>query len=384
MGRIFKYKASLYFCISLAVLVGLSIWLSHYISENYFDNVLTPILTVCSSTVALIGAWIVFRHADGLRFRKMWSNTLLAWGLGDGAYVLLWVLAPEPVMNMGAYELTTHELLIANLLGWTLLLYPTEILRPGWLTTKRALIQILPMCAVVALDYVVPINLHPLISLYPIILVLLQLNHVHMYRVWCEDNYSSLEDIDVEWIMRYLFMLILIGLVYMYMTVTHSPTRAFTQQWLVILVLGYSTDQILFRRDPWEILNNTEHETGLSANADEGDIPEEANAAYRDALERWMAREKPFQNPDFKLLDLRRVLPLNRTYLSQFIHNEFGCSFYQFVNGYRIEEAKRLMKANPDMKISDISVRCGFSSPTVFTRTFTSFTGVTPREWSKI
>ena len=74
---------------------------------------------------------------------------------------------------------------------------------------------------------------------------------------------------------------------------------------------------------------------------------------------------------------------MNRTYLSQFIHREYGCTFYQFVNRYRIEEAQRLKLEQPDIKIGEASVRCGFSSPTVFTRTFTAIVGITPREWAK-
>ena len=110
---------------------------------------------------------------------------------------------------------------------------------------------------------------------------------------------------------------------------------------------------------------------------------ETARPAYRQTLEEWMENEKPYLNPDFKLLDLRKVLPLNRTYLSQFIHNEYDCSFYQFVNRYRIEEYQRLKTEHPEMKIGELSARCGFSSPTVFTRTFTQITGTTPSEWGK-
>ena len=96
-----------------------------------------------------------------------------------------------------------------------------------------------------------------------------------------------------------------------------------------------------------------------------------------------MTQEKPYCNPDFRLIDLQQVLPMNRTYLSQFIHREYGCTFYQFVNRYRIEEAQRLKLEQPDIKIGETSVRCGFSSHTVFTRTFTAIVGITPREWAK-
>jgi AraC-like DNA-binding protein len=375
MGQLVKYKSGVIFAVVLTGCVALSLWLSRLIPEHYFDTVISPILVMCSTTVALVGTWIIFRHSEGLRVRKAWGLTLLAWGMADAAYILFWMVAPMPVMNMGAYQLTTHELLIANLLGWLLLLYPTEALRPGWMNVKHALQQLIPMFVLVALDYVLPVNLAPVISLYPFVLTVLLLGHVRVYRSWCEENFSTLDDIDVEWIMRYLVMLVLVGVVYLYMCLTHDPSRGFTQLWLVAFMFVYSTEQILFRRDPWEMVRKTDIEKPV-------EVPE-PNAAYRQALEEWMEREKPFLQPDFKLIDLRQVLPLNRTYLSQFIHSEYDCTFYQLVNRYRVEEAKRLKRENPDLKAKDLSARCGFSSPTVFTRTFTSITGLTPREWSK-
>jgi AraC-like DNA-binding protein len=122
-------------------------------------------------------------------------------------------------------------------------------------------------------------------------------------------------------------------------------------------------------------------ESAETEEADNQDL-KEANAEYRRILENWMEGEKPYLNPEFRLMDLRQVLPLNRTYLSQLINNEYGCSFYQFVTNYRIEEAKRLMREQPDMKFQEVSDQCGFSSPTVFSRVFVREVGMTPRDWS--
>ena len=122
-----------------------------------------------------------------------------------------------------------------------------------------------------------------------------------------------------------------------------------------------------------------------SANNDspKEDVQLQPSEVYRRTLEEWMEKEKPYRNPDFKLVDLQNVLPMNHTYLSQFIHAEYDCSFYLFVNRYRVEEAKRLMSENPNMKMGEISSCCGFSSPSVFSRTFTAIAGLSPREWSK-
>jgi AraC-like DNA-binding protein len=168
-------------------------------------------------------------------------------------------------------------------------------------------------------------------------------------------------------------MLIVLGMSLAYMCLTDNPARAFTQQWLLLLLFGYSTVQILFRPDPWKQLRSTATE--------EPDEPNPANAAYRATLEEWLEKEKPYLNPEFQLMDLRQVLPLNRSYLSQLINSEYGCTFYQWVNDLRIEEAKRLMREQPEIKIQEVSDRCGFSSRVTFHRTFLRETGQTPSEW---
>ena len=376
---IFHYKAEIRFAVILTAIVALSIWASHFIPEEYFDSAITPILMSASTAVALCCAWISFRHTEGYRMRRIWGWTLLLWGILDGLYVISWLFMGKPVMNMGAYELTTMELALGNLLGWSLLMFPTEALRPGWLNVRRALYQLLPMFALVALDYFLPVNLRLLVALYPVFLLALLFTHVREYRLWCEDNFSSLEDIDEKSILRYMSVGLLVGLVYFYMCVSHDHARGFTQQWLAIFALAYGTDLVLFRRDPWEqVMQSIKSETTKE------DVQSQPNEEYRRALEEWMEKEKPYRNPNFKLVDLQGVLPMNRTYLSQFIHSEYDCSFYLFVNRYRVEEAKRLMKEDPDIKMADVSLSCGFSSPSVFSRTFTAIAGLSPSEWQKI
>lgn len=378
MSSITHYKAEMRFAATLLVVVALSVWASHYIPDAYFDSAITPILMSASTAVALCCTWITFRHVEGYRLRRIWGRTLLLWALLDGLYVISWLFMGEPVMNMGAYELSTVELALGNLLGWSLLLFPTEALRPGWLTVPKALRQVLPMLVLVALDYILPFSLRILIALYPVFLLALLFTHVREYRLWCEDNFSSLEDVDEKSIIRFMCVGLLVALVYFYMCISHAHARGFTQQWLVIFTLIYGTDLILFRQDPWELVMQS-----VKNAAPKEELPPQSNEAFRQTLEDWMEKEKPYRNPDFKLVDLQQVLPMNRTYLSQFIHTEYGCTFYLFVNRYRVEEAKRLMSEHPDMKMADISSCCGFSSPSVFSRTFTAVAGQSPKEWVK-
>lgn len=357
--------------------VLLSVWLSQFIPADVFDKILSPLLFACTVAVAFFGAFLVFKHADGMRMRKAWGGALLVWGIVDTFYILGWALAPSQVMDIGAQNLNTYELLLGNLLGWVLLLYPTEALRPGWLSFRHVMWHLLPMFALVALDYIIPFNLRFFISLYPFVLIGFLISHVKAYKAWCEENYSTLEDIDVRWLVHYLWMVVLVGAIYIYICVTHHPSRGFTQLWFTIAMFAYSTEQILYRKDPWEMVRGREK-------AEEPE-PEAVSSqdALRQKLDLWMEQERPYVNPAFQLSDLGAVLPMNRTYLSQFIKAEYGCTFYQFVSRYRVAEAKRLKLEQPNLKMEEIAARCGFSSRNVFSNVFTRETGMSLRDWYK-
>ena len=281
------------------------------------------------------------------------------------------------IMRVGTESLSGITMDVACVFAWLLFIYPTEVLRPGWLNWGKGILQLSPLVVLGVLDYYIQWDLRWLIALYPIGLLLLLIRHVRKYRQWCEENFSTLDDIDVQWIVRYLMMVMLSGMVFYWLCISDCPTRVFTQQWYLIFVLTYTTERILYRPDPWQRLRV------MAQEAENGETPQEQQyAAYKETMEVWLASEKPYLNPDFQLMDLRQILPLNRTYLSQFINAVYGCSFYHFVNRYRIDEAKRLLSEQPDMKLKDVSQRCGFSSPNTFTRTFIRETGVTPSEWS--
>jgi len=370
------YRSEFFFGAVLGVLVIFSYWAAAFIPEDFFETFINPVQYVAMIMVCLFGAFLMYRHHEGVEMRRSWGTVLLIWALTE--IVLLILRYGFGYMAVGGTSddpLYNTSLTIGNMLAWLLFIYPSQVLWPGWLTWTKATAIVLPMIIVGVIDYFVPANLIYIIMLYPIAIFFLLCRHIRMYRRWCEDNFSSMDNIDVQWIVRYLIMLALLGLSFYFIVFRYVPNRMFTQQWVFLLILGYSTEQILFRKDPWEELLKEDGKIDNTSSSDE------ASPANRQLFEQWMDEKKPYLNPDFQLNDLRAVLPMNRTYLSQFVNSEYGCSFYMLVNRYRIAEAKRLMTEQPDLKIQDIADRCGFSSRRVFSQIFTRETGTTPTEW---
>lgn len=374
-----EYRSEVVFGSVLTLATVLSYLLAPFIPWDIYRSMVYPTQVTALITVLLINTWAMSRHSEGIRVRYVFAwimGTLSVLMIAGACYRMFShadLRAAEGIFGFAGWEMVG-----ADLIAWLLLAYPSELVKPGWLTWTNALKRILPVIILGVIDRYVPCDLRWLLALVPVVWVGLLFKHLRDYRKYCETNFGSVEQTDEQWVIRYLVMILVLGMSYVYLSFSSEPTRLFTQQWLLLFVIVYTNDQVIFRSKPW--IEEAGKETNEEETVDEAKA--ESNAEYRRILESWMDAEKPYLNPDFRLMDLRQVLPLNRTYLSQLINNEYGCSFYQFVTNYRIEEAKRLMREYPDKKLQEISDQCGFSSPTVFSRVFAREVGMTPREWN--
>lgn len=105
---------------------------------------------------------------------------------------------------------------------------------------------------------------------------------------------------------------------------------------------------------------------------------------YQNEVTDWMLEKKPYLNPNFKLMDVAEILPLNRTYISRVFNEGFGGSFSDIVRDYRIREAEWMLLNRKDIPVGQVGELCGFSSPSVFHRAFVqSHDGLTPNRFRK-
>lgn len=96
-----------------------------------------------------------------------------------------------------------------------------------------------------------------------------------------------------------------------------------------------------------------------------------------------METQRLYLNPELKVTDVANALGVHRNTISACINAQKGCSFNQFVNDYRLEQAKQLLRETPDLKISTISLESGFATEGTFFRVFKAATGMTPKEWAE-
>jgi len=98
-----------------------------------------------------------------------------------------------------------------------------------------------------------------------------------------------------------------------------------------------------------------------------------------------MDNQKPFLDAELSLFKLASQLNISSHLLSYIINKGCNENFYQFVNRYRIEEAKKMID-DPKMdhlSLMGIALEVGFNSKTVFNTTFKKSTNQTPSEFKK-
>jgi AraC-like DNA-binding protein len=102
-----------------------------------------------------------------------------------------------------------------------------------------------------------------------------------------------------------------------------------------------------------------------------------------DMIIKAIEKEKLFTESELSLQDLANKIRCAPHQASQAINEGLKKSFYDVINGYRVEEAKRLLIDPKNMNYTILSVgfEAGFNSKTTFNTVFKKFTGVTPTEY---
>lgn len=114
-------------------------------------------------------------------------------------------------------------------------------------------------------------------------------------------------------------------------------------------------------------------------------LPDRAER-YLGKLQHVMATEKPFLDSRLSLQRLADRLSILNRHLSQVINEQLDQNFHDFVNGYRVEEAKKMLldPSNQHWTIEAIGQEAGFCSRSAFYTAFKKHVGMTPSQFKKV
>jgi AraC-like DNA-binding protein len=114
-------------------------------------------------------------------------------------------------------------------------------------------------------------------------------------------------------------------------------------------------------------------------------LSDEAAEQYLQSLLQLMNEKKLYLNSSLTLTELSEDLSISPHNLSEVINTKIRKNFYDFINGYRIDQVKKDL-ADPSkqhLKILSIAFDAGFNSKATFNTLFKEQVGKTPSEYRK-
>ena len=192
--------------------------------------------------------------------------------------------------------------------------------------------------------------------------------------------YSNLEDKTLEWPKIILYSFVVTSIFSM---VTNFLGRSFFDKYpLLLLITGLGYSVFLFVLGYLGYMQNHSvvmlEEDTITVPDNEAESP--TNKKIKSQLTKLFEKDKVYKNKDLKISDIAAKLNTNRTYISNYINSEYGCSFNAFVNSYRVEEAKKLLKNEEytNFSLDHIAEQAGFGTLHSFIRVFKDVTNNTP------
>ncbi|WP_198152315.1 helix-turn-helix domain-containing protein [Draconibacterium sediminis] len=142
----------------------------------------------------------------------------------------------------------------------------------------------------------------------------------------------------------------------------------------IFFLIGYKGNM---QREIFEMLYEQEKD-----NVDE-EISDSPENDLKTRLLKLFEHDKIYQVNELRISTVCESLLTNRTYISKLINDEFEMNFNEFVNKYRVAEAKQLLlsRENNKFTMEYIAQQAGFGSVASFSRVFKEIEGTTPGKY---
>jgi len=143
---------------------------------------------------------------------------------------------------------------------------------------------------------------------------------------------------------------------------------------------------------PLQQISSNQNEIQITINNPDDATEKYARSPLDDAIRERIAKKlrhalevnQLFKQSNLKLRDLCDHIKESTHYVSQVINQSMETSFYELINQYRIEAAKKILLNNTKGNVIDIAMDVGFNSKSTFNLAFKRLTGHTPKEYKAL
>jgi len=227
-------------------------------------------------------------------------------------------------------------------------------------------------------------TLHLQIATY----MILSFQTLHHYRAALKKLYSSIEQINLSWLLLLIISFVLMWVMDVISCILDFLSGDFERIQSILVFFSLTINFVFATAIVFKGLKYPQIFSGIEETPKyaKSKLTREEGERYLKQVKTYMETQKPYLIASLSLNDLANKLSLSARYLSQVINDSLNQNFFDFINSYRIEEAKRLFShpAQRRKTVLEILFEVGFNSKSVFNNAFKKHTGFTPTEFKKL
>jgi AraC-like DNA-binding protein len=214
------------------------------------------------------------------------------------------------------------------------------------------------------------------------------------YRYRSTQSVSNLDQINLNWLNMVFYLWAMPVLVLVPVLIFSIGQHWFSSSWVAMLLqvaylififllgfYGFKQAAVFSDADEKPVVAGDKK----PASYERSGLTKEQATVYHARLLELMNDKQFYLEGELTAHQLALQLDLSPNHLSQVINQLEGKSFFDFINGYRVEEVKRKMADSRyrNFTLLAIALESGFNSKTSFNTVFKKITGQTPSQYYK-
>lgn len=338
---------------------------------------------------------------------RLLSTFLLCIAISSACVLVLW---NDDVVVFPFFDefLLPYCLVFAQLLkGPALLLYVASLTQDAFRFSQRHLLHLLPLLLGAGWMFLFQLDSSELrfktqfqtgvnpeiantiwhfIKIMPLCYAIAAVNNVRLYRIGLKNQYSNFSTTEPGWLNT-----LSIGFLvtWCFSIVVHVIANTFAQNSPTIAdMFGITENYIIFILINALFINSLVHAHQLLTTKPEPPKDKQDEKLTDSAIEKvqmGMQVQQLFLKQNLNIDEFSKRINLPVKEVSAVINKHYGTNFFEFMNTYRVDEAKRLLSdpQHSDMTVMDVLLQAGFNSKSAFHRFFNRLVGMSPTEYRK-
>ena len=309
--------------------------------------------------------------------------------------------------DMPELVVSTKLLLQANFMILSYIMYPIEVISPGWLSFWR-IVRLYSLWLVLWAIYLISLGSGVEYTSYGSILDMFV--HAGHFEVWfrlllCLFIFSPVlfvffihrtrlyRNSDRIWMRKYVFTLVINILAYLLVLMFNHPIINICYYYVSVgcslyivymelfdrLIGKYRVEQAIEEKST-SLGEIEEENAGISSSFDEC-VVDSKNAALIERLDAYVNENSAWRDPDLSLNTLASHLFTNRTTLAQAMRENGYGSYTNYINKLRIDDFLQQIESGQSENFQEAFFFVGFRSRGTALRNFRQFAGMPPSEY---